>query len=73
MEERDCVHPDCLVRTTFGCACEHSCPFEEDKSTSVCMELEVPRQEAEPPQLNMSSAYTAETSLRPANPEGKPV
>ncbi len=30
-DERDCMFPDCLVKTTFGCACEHSCPFESEK------------------------------------------
>ena len=24
-----CIYPDCLIRTDFGRACEHSCPHEE--------------------------------------------
>mgnify|MGYP001600625510 CR=1 FL=1 len=31
MDERDCMFPDCLVREVYGCACEHSCPFEREK------------------------------------------
>lgn len=28
-EEDDCIYPDCLIRTQFGSACEHSCPHGE--------------------------------------------
>jgi len=29
ISELDCIYPDCLIRTAFGLACEHSCPFED--------------------------------------------
>jgi hypothetical protein len=32
---RDCVYPDCLVRTAFGAACAHSCEHEAAASRSL--------------------------------------
>lgn len=31
MNDLDCIYPDCLIKTDFGKACEHSCPYEERK------------------------------------------
>lgn len=31
MNELDCMFPDCQIKTEFGKACEHSCPYEEQR------------------------------------------
>ena len=31
MDELDCMFPDCQIKTEFGKACEHSCPYEEQR------------------------------------------
>jgi hypothetical protein len=28
-EPPECIHPDCIITTKFGPACEHSCPHEK--------------------------------------------
>ncbi len=48
MNMDDCIHPDCLIQTDFGKACEHSCPYErggekkEKPSGQGCVASEVP-------------------------------
>jgi hypothetical protein len=34
MNRQDCIYPDCLVKTDFGPACEHSCPYYRSQSLS---------------------------------------
>jgi rubrerythrin len=31
----DCIYPDCLIRTEFGAACEHSCEHQAAASRSL--------------------------------------
>ena len=28
MAAQDCIYPDCQIKTDYGHACEHSCPYE---------------------------------------------
>ena len=35
VEKRDCIFPDCLIRTDFGPACEHSCPWEKSERAAA--------------------------------------
>lgn len=32
INELDCMYPDCLIKTAFGKACEHSCPHQQKRS-----------------------------------------
>lgn len=49
MNWKDCIYPDCQIRTEFGDACEHSCEYEN-------LVKKIRQADLEPPEASFDSA-----------------